>query len=157
MAVALLAAAACTFPARAPGPAEASPGEVRFELAGLGEAALLVPVRINGQGPYRFVLDTGATLTCLDQSLAGQLSLPERRGMRGVGAGVRQAGAVSLVSVETVEVGTARAEDLTACVLDLSALRTVAEDARGLLGLNFLKPYRVTIDFERSIVALESP
>lgn len=43
---------------------------VPIHLAGPGETALLVPVRINGQGLYDFVLDTGATLTCVDVALA---------------------------------------------------------------------------------------
>jgi hypothetical protein len=48
-------------------------------------AAILVPVKINGQGPYTFVLDTGATFTCIDQKLVDQLKLPETRGQIGVG------------------------------------------------------------------------
>src|SRR5215510_9417073 len=63
-------------------------GEVEFDLAGPGGAVLVVPVYLNGTGPYDFVLDTGATLTCVDQKLAAQLGLPSRFGRMGIGAGV---------------------------------------------------------------------
>jgi|GEM_PF-3917599 len=43
-------------------PVDSVAGEVEFALAGPGGAALLVPVFVNGEGPFDFVLDTGATL-----------------------------------------------------------------------------------------------
>ena len=58
-------------------PAETAPGEVNFELAAPNDAAIIVPVKINGKGPYKFVLDTGATFTCIDQKLVDELKLPE--------------------------------------------------------------------------------
>src|SRR4051812_35599897 len=66
-------------------PSETKPGEIHFQLAPPNGAAILVPVKINGQGPYTFVLDTGATFTCIDQPLAAQLTLPEWKGQLGVG------------------------------------------------------------------------
>ena len=48
-------------------------GEVPFTLAGPGGAAIVVPVKINDTGPYNLVLDTGATLTCLDRALVERL------------------------------------------------------------------------------------
>jgi Aspartyl protease len=39
-----------------------------------------VNVRINGQGPFAFVVDTGASHTVLDSSLADELSLPAAAG-----------------------------------------------------------------------------
>lgn len=61
-------------------PSQTAPGEVTFELAGPNEAAMVVPVKINGKGPYDFVLDTGATFTCVDRSLAEELRLPDWSG-----------------------------------------------------------------------------
>jgi predicted aspartyl protease len=133
------------------------PGEVAIELAGPGEAAIVVPVLINGQGPFSFVLDTGATITCLDQELAARLELPAATGMRGFGAGIGGSGAVSLVKIEMLEVGEAAARDLVACTLDLGAISAIGIEAEGLLGLNFLKPYRMTLDFQRAVLRLETP
>jgi len=61
------------------------PGDVPFELAPPNDAAIIVPVKINGHGPFKFVLDTGATFTCIDQKLVDQLKLPEWRGQFGIG------------------------------------------------------------------------
>lgn len=132
------------------------PGEVAFDLAGQGEAAIVVPVRINGEGPFSFVLDTGATLTCLDRQLSERLGLEPAAGMRGIAGGVGSIGAVDLVRIDRIEVGEAAATDLVACALDLSAIGDVGIEAEGLLGLNFLRGFHVAIDFERSVLTLET-
>jgi predicted aspartyl protease len=103
------------------------------------------------------VLDTGATFTCVDSALAKELDLPRRIGVTGVGSGVRGGGPVKVVTIDSIEVGSARAEGVMACALDLSALRAVARDAQGLLGLNFLKAYRVTLDFASQTLTLAEP
>jgi predicted aspartyl protease len=101
---------------------DVQPGEVRFDLSGPGGAAVVVPVNVNGKGPFPFILDTGATLTCLDTTLADELTLEEVRGVTAVGGTVMGTGTVKLVVVDSLEVGTARADDLRACVLDLAAI-----------------------------------
>lgn len=127
---------------------------VPIRLAGPGGAALLVPVRVNGEGPFEFVLDTGATLTCVDETLADSLALPEARGRTGVGAGVRGGGAMRLVEIDSLSVGEARARGLTGCALDLAQFRSMGLEAHGLLGLNFLTSFRVTLDFEADRLTL---
>jgi predicted aspartyl protease len=154
------AAAACQqvgTPARVEAPADSAAGEVAFELAGPGGAALIVPVHLNGQGPFRFVLDTGATLTCVEQRIARQLELPEARGVTGVGAGVGAAGRVQLLRLDSLRVGAARAEDLMACALDLEHTGEVGLEIDGLLGLNFLRSFHKTLDFEREVLLLQRP
>lgn len=136
-------------------PAQTTPGEIAFELAGPGGAVIVVPVRINGQGPYDFVVDTGATFTCVDQELAEALSLPEQPGSVAFGAGIGGSGSVKIVEIDALEVGTARAEDTMAAVIDLSTIKQSGIEVRGLIGLNFLKAYRVTFDFERNVLKLE--
>lgn len=131
---------------------------VAMRLAGPGGAALLVPVRVNGQGPYDFVLDTGATLTCVDSALADSLALPEARGQLGVGAGVQGTeGSMRLVVLDSIAVGSARAEGLTGCAIDLAQLQSLGLEVRGLLGLNFLSSFRVTLDFAADRLTLDDP
>ena len=140
-----------------PAASDARPGEVQFELAGPGGAALVVPVTVNEQGPFPFVLDTGATLTCVDKRLVEELELREVKGIAAFGGGVRGLGSMQLVGIRSIEVGTARAADLRACVIDLQPMQKAGLDARGLLGLNFLKAYRLTIDFATQRVSFDSP
>jgi predicted aspartyl protease len=135
-------------------PGAVQPGDARFSLAPPNGAAILVPVKINGQGPYTFVFDTGATFTCIDEKLVEQLKLPESSGRVGVGIVVIE-GAAKLVEVNSLEVGDATAKDLKACVIDFQRLQTGGLSAQGLIGLNFLKSYRVTIDFTTNVIHLE--
>lgn len=153
----LLPSCADMAPDRVEVAADSAAGEVAFELAGPGGAALVVPVHINGRGPYQFVLDTGATVTCVDDELAASLTLPEVRGVVGSAAGVGGAGGLRLVSVDSLSMGGVRAHELEACVIDLQHLSGVGLDLDGLIGLNFLMEFRVTLDFERNIVTLEKP
>lgn len=144
-------------PSRLGQPADVAPGEVAFELAGPGGAAIVVPVTINGQGPFNFVVDTGATLVCVDQDLARKLNLPERRGQVGVGATVTSTGQIQLVGVDSLQVGTATGKDMLACRIDMQNVQALGTDIKGLLGLSFLKSFRVTIDFTRKTLTLQKP
>jgi predicted aspartyl protease len=138
-------------------PAEVEPGEVEFALRGPGEAALVIPVTINGTGPYDFVLDTGATLTCIDSALAAELELPEARGIGAVATGIGGGGATTIVRIESLTVGSATAGEITACLLDLEQFRAAGIEIQGLLGLNFLRSYTVTLDFERRVARFDEP
>ncbi len=142
-------------PARTQAPADTTAGAVAFELVGPNEAAFVVPVHINGRGPINFVLDTGATLTCIDVSLARELQLPEQGTMGGVAIGAMSTGQIQTVRMDTLRIGNASAYDLAACRLDLEPLRK-ALGVQGLVGLNFLKEFDVAIDFERRVLTLTS-
>jgi predicted aspartyl protease len=144
-------------PARVEVPADSAAGEIPFELAGPGEgAAIVVPVFINGQGPFDFVLDTGATLTCLDQELAQRLELREARGVIGSGAGVGGAGQMRILRIDSLRVGAARATEMMVCAVDLQHVGTLGLDIDGLLGLNFLREFRIALDFQREVLLLQA-
>ena len=116
----------------------------------------MVPVMIDGRGPFRFVLDTGATLTCVDVALADSLGLRDQAGVQGYGAGVGGQGAVRLVEIDSMSLGAASATDLPACVLDLAGFEQIGLDVDGLVGLNFLSAFRMTLDFEREVLILQA-
>lgn len=67
------------------------------------------------------------------------------------------AGSIRLVEIDSMAVGDARAESLIGCALDLEQLGSLGLNARGLLGLNFLRAFRVTLDFEAGRLTLEQP
>jgi len=152
-----LACAGCegALPARAPVQADTGAGEVPLRVAGRGGAVLMVAAHINGSGPYNLVLDTGATLTCIDEGIARQLRLPRKTGAVGLGAGVGGSGRVDLVQVDSIRLGSSSVGGMTACVLDLRHLRELgAGGVSGLLGLNFLTRFHVALDFERRLMTL---
>jgi predicted aspartyl protease len=155
-----LLALGCSLPsAVSPGsPSETAPGEVSFTLAGPNEAALIVSVKINGKGPYDFVLDTGATFTCVDQQLAEELKLPAWSGPLGTVLITPGEGQMGFVKIDKLELGdTASASELVACKLDLNRMQPPGFGIKGLVGLNFLKNYRLTIDFQRNTLRLDKP
>jgi len=138
-------------------PADSASGELGFRLAGPGGAAVVVPVYINGQGPIDLILDTGATITCVDSSLTRELSLPEQRLTVGTAIGVGGSGRVRLHRVDSLRVAGSTTRRLSVCAMDLSAMKVVAPSVRGLLGLNVLRQFTVTLDFERKVLRLAAP
>jgi predicted aspartyl protease len=156
-AAALGLAAACTpdlRPDRVETEAEAAPGQVALEFAGPNEAALIVPVFINGQGPFSFVLDTGATITCISATLAEELALPRQPG-GGIGAGIGGAERVGIVRIDSLRVGDTTAHGMTGCAIDLTQIRRMGAAIDGLVGLNFLREFRVTLDFRNNVASFD--
>lgn len=138
---------------------DTSAAGIALERVGPGGAALVVPVHINGHGPFDFVLDTGATLSCVDTALADSLALDEPRGRIGTGMGIGgdQPGTMRLVDLDSIRVGDVTATGLTGCAVDLEAFRTAGVEVHGLLGLNFLSAFTVTLDFDTGRLTLEQP
>jgi hypothetical protein len=64
---------------------------------------------------------------------------------------------MKLLKIDTLEVGEAKATGLTVCSIDLNRIAPPGAGIKGLVGLNFLKSYRVTIDFEKKSLRLEKP
>jgi predicted aspartyl protease len=159
VALAAVSASACTDVGQGDvtPPADSASGELGFRLAGPGGAAVVVPVYINGQGPIDLILDTGATITCVDSSLTRELSLPEQRLTMGTAIGVGGAGRVRLHRVDSLRVAGSTTRRLSVCAMDLSAMKVVAPSVRGLLGLNVLRRFTVTLDFERKVLRLAEP
>lgn len=142
---------------RATAPPDTAAGEVAFRLEGPNDAAFVVPVYIEGTGPYDFVFDTGSTLTCVDPDLAAHLELEEHPIGPGVGIGAGGAEELSVVVIDSVRIGRAVVTDVLACVVDLQTARRFGLEVHGLVGLNFMRPFTITIDFERGILRIVPP
>ncbi|CAN7490344.1 retroviral-like aspartic protease family protein [Phenylobacterium sp. LjRoot164] len=98
------------------------------------------PVRINGQGPFDFVVDTGANRTVITRELAAKLGLPDAgpADVHGV-AGVEPA---NTVTIDLLEVDAVATRAIRAPTLGRERL-----GADGLLGVDVLRGRRVTVDF----------
>ncbi len=129
---------------------------VPFRVAGGAQPLLLVPVRVNDEGPYQFILDTGAGTTLLSPPLADSLGVQTTGSKRGQTAG----GVVEARTgvLDSLGVGEVRRQKVDVAILDLSALeRAVGASVDGDLGYNFLKDFRLTIDFRASALRLDDP
>ena len=120
-----------------------------------GATLVIVDVTINGKGPYPFALDTGASLTLLDQPLARQLGLPvtgPQQDITGVGGAER----VTPVAVTSWAVGGATLPARTITSAPIAGIHRSA-GVEGLLGSDVLSSFSaVTIDYAASAVILTS-
>ncbi len=111
---------------------------------------LMVDVRINGNGPYHFVVDTGADRTILASEVAAELGLSH-------GENVMLKGVVRAVLTETVSIRTMTFGSITKRHFTLPTLSRSLLDADGYLGLDFLDGHRVTFDFRNHLLQISEP
>jgi predicted aspartyl protease len=130
--------------------------KVKFRLAGGGQPLILLPVCVNDRGPFDFILDTGAGTSLLSSELAKQLEVKVIGSKEGQSAGGKVS--VSLAKVDALVVGATKLEDVDVGVVDLSHIgKTVGAKIDGDLGYNFLKHFRVTINYRDCELRLEDP
>ena len=109
---------------------------------------LTVPVTIMGQGPYRFMIDTGAQATVLSRDLADRLELFDRSPATLVAmASTRE---VETTMVEQVALGSRVFTIQTAPLLEAVNIG----GADGILGLDSLQEQRVLFDFENNLLSV---
>ena len=101
---------------------------------------MTVPVRLNGQGPFPFVIDTGSNRTVISDVLALQLNLPMMNAMQVHAAtGIVSTGSVR---VANLNVGNRWMRDFDAPVLQAKNL-----GALGMLGIDAVASQRIVLDF----------
>jgi predicted aspartyl protease len=146
----LVAAAAtmiCLFqPGLAAQPQDPAPGQAaEQETLGYNPDAvqrMTVPVSVNGQGPFRFVVDTGAERTVLSRELATSLGLAGSRDV--TLTSMTDVRLVPTVLVSRIGVGRRSIHQVQAPIL---AQRNLG--AQGLLGADSLQNLRIDLDFEK--------
>jgi predicted aspartyl protease len=127
-----------------------------FRLAGGAQPLILLPVHVNGQGPFEFILDTGAGTSLLSSGLAKQLEVKVLGSKEGQSAGGKVS--VSLAKVESLAVGEAKLDDVDVGIVDLSHIgKTIGAKIDGDLGYNFLGRFRLTIDYDKLEIRFDDP
>lgn len=138
--------------AAVPGKTEPLPQIVTAKISLDERLMIIVPVRINGSGPYDFMLDTGCSKTMVDGKLARELQLPHISEKTVVGALASTKMQVVQVSSLSVEGATVLGGEL----LDTDRTATVANKARGVLGEDFLRNFDLLIDYRHQTIRFES-
>ena len=130
--------------------------KVKFRLTGGAQPLILLPVEVNGSGPFEFILDTGAGTSLLSSDLAKQLEMKIVGSKEGQSAGGKVA--VSLAKTDSLAVGEAKLQDVDVGIVDLAHIgKTIGAKVDGDLGYNFLKQFRLTIDYCNCEVRLDDP
>lgn len=131
--------------------AQNSPVKVSFDL--LKSQHIVVQVKVNGQGPYRLIFDTGAPVTLLNNKVARAAGvLP--KGYRPspfalFGAADRP------FKIKTLQLGQVVARDLPVIVVDHPTVEYAARVAgpiEGIVGLSFFGRYRMTVDYQAKVL-----
>jgi hypothetical protein len=116
---------------------------------------MVVQVKVNGAGPFSFLVDTGTTRTVIDPDLARQL--------QATSAGEVAVTTVlhyrqdKLVRLQDVRLGEASVFGLGAIVDKLTRQKMLAHGIRGVLGEDFLSKFDILIDYRKRLLSLNEP
>jgi hypothetical protein len=115
-----------------------------------------VPVKINNEGPFTFVIDTGAGGTVISTTLAKSLRLsmnPSEIICRGMGGDTQG----YVVAIDQISVDSVSQEMIYVIALNLDEVSPRGCLIRnGILGYPFLKDFRLLIDYPNRKFALDS-
>jgi len=142
-----------------------SSAKVKFRLAGGAQPLILLPVEVNGEGPFEFILDTGAGTSLFSSELGQKLDIKILGSKEGQSAGgavsvsLAKASSVAVASARLDSVGDARIHNSTVVVADFFAMLSKALGAKldGIVGYNFLRNYKVALDYPNEMLSLFPP
>ncbi len=111
---------------------------------------VVVPVKINGQGPFRFIVDTGASHSTISPTAANALGLTSTTLPTIVLDGITGSTTVAAVTIDRLETG--------ALLLERTAMPVVwvpvLAGADGILGAAGLTSQSLLVDFEHNKVSI---
>lgn len=107
-----------------------------------------VPVRINGSGPYRFVVDSGADTSVIGSRIARDLAL--QAGEPAMLNTMTESRVIERALVDELAVGPTRIADLSMPVLEERHL-----GGEGMLGLDALVQQRLVMDFDKRLITVD--
>jgi hypothetical protein len=112
------------------------------------ETRLSVEVRVNGRGPYQFVVDSGADTSVIGMRIARELELP--LGTPVLLNNMTDRNIVDRVRVAELSLGPSVVRDL-----QLPALREADVGGAGMIGIDALRRQRLMLDFEKKLIKIE--
>ena len=128
--------------------------EVPIRLAAPAKPLILVDVHVNGHGPFQFAIDTGTSTTAITPDLARQLNVDTSP----VGAGTTGGAPVdfSAGSLQSFQLGGAKIDNMAVIIADFFTILSAAVGAKldGIVGYNFLRNYKVVIDYPGRVLTL---
>ena len=112
------------------------------------ESRLSVDVQVNGRGPYKFIVDSGADTSAVGLNIARNLQLP--LGTPVILNGMTARNIVDRVRVDELTVGPSTIRNL-----ELPALRELDLGGDGMIGIDALVRQRLMMDFEKKLIKVE--
>jgi predicted aspartyl protease len=112
-----------------------------------------VPVTVNGQGPFDFLLDTGAEVTVIDKKVAKKLNLRPMVHTRL--AHYTGTSKVPLAAIESMSVGSHTVQDMKVLYFDLKKLWDFDGKIQGVLGQDYLSKFNYLISCKEKLILFE--
>lgn len=112
------------------------------------ETRLTVDVELNGRGPYRFIVDSGADTSVVGIGIARDLQLP--LASPAILNGMTSRDEVDRVKVDELTLGPTVVRNL-----ELPALREYDVGGDGIIGIDALVSKRLLMDFEKRLIKVE--
>lgn len=109
---------------------------------------LSVDVNVNGHGPYRFVVDSGADTSAVGLRIAHDLQLP--LGDPAILNATTSRDVVDRVKLHSLTLGASTIRDL-----EVPALKEEDLGDQGLIGIDALVQQRLMMDFEKHLIKVE--
>jgi predicted aspartyl protease len=106
------------------------------------------PVYINGQGPFRLVVDTGATGSAIVQSVATRIGAQVSQ------ARLRLTGATGVSIVPAIRIESMEVGDLLLADRNVAIVEDVFGGAEGVLGADGFRDKRIVIDFRNDAISI---
>ena len=117
---------------------------------------IYVQARLNGQGPFRLLCDTGGA-NVVTPDLAQTLGLKTEGALQGRGVGETSED-VGLTKVEKVQVGDVTVDNQVFAVYPLGTFaRVEGVSSSGLIGYEVFKRFVVRVDYEKSLLTFTEP
>jgi len=116
-------------------------------------ALLVIPAKVNGAGPYNFMVDTGSQLNVVDPSLASELHLKSQAQVGLVATASAQEASVGIL--DSLQVGSHVILRPIAAIQDLGPIQAADPRIRGILGENFLGHFDLLIDYSHNLLCLD--
>ena len=128
-------------------------GGIPFRITSKRKPLIEVEAMVNGEGPYPFVVDTGAMGTCISPALAAMLGVEKGEAMVAAGVGGTM-DAYSSAAPLSFRIGEDCAVDVTPVVLDVfdSLAPETGHTLFGIIGRDILNQYTVTVDYPHSLI-----
>jgi hypothetical protein len=116
-------------------------------------SSIVVPVYMNENGPFDFLLDTGSTITFIDPELLRSLKLDVIEG--GTVTALTGKTAIPLAIAQTVSVGPLIQSKVELGARDLTGLHEMDSKIRGVLGQNVLRNADYLIDYHNRTIEFD--
>ncbi|MBI1765240.1 MAG: aspartyl protease family protein [Acidobacteria bacterium] len=117
-----------------------------------------VNVMVNGKGPLRFVVDTGASLSVISDEAAARLGIkPVARGGKARAVGGSGTFPIVYGLLDSMQLGEVRIEAIPVYIRTVHHAddAPASERADGYIGLSMLANYLITIDYQKRELTLD--